>query len=70
MNIKSDDTLGVIFGDPVEGASEMVTPGANELVIFLGGADVEREERERMPPRHTATPAGPGSGQRRSALSR
>jgi acetyltransferase len=42
------DTLGVIFGDPVEGASEVVTPGANELVIFLGGADVEREERERM----------------------
>jgi len=42
------DTLGVIFGDPVEGASEVVTPGANELVIFLGGADVERQERERM----------------------
>jgi acetyltransferase len=42
------DTLGVIFGDPVEGASEVVTPGANELVIFLGGAEVEREERERM----------------------
>jgi acetyltransferase len=42
------DTLGVIFGDPVEGASEVVTPGSNELVIFLGGADVERQERERM----------------------
>ncbi len=42
------DTLAVIFGDPVEGASEVVTPGANELVIFLGGADVERQERERM----------------------
>jgi acetyltransferase len=42
------DTLGVIFGDPVEGASEVVTPGANELVIFLGGADVERHERELM----------------------
>ncbi|UCG13222.1 MAG: acetate--CoA ligase family protein [Deltaproteobacteria bacterium] len=42
------DTLGVIFGDPVEGASEVVTPGANELVIFLGGADVERQERELM----------------------
>lgn len=42
------DTLGVIFGDPVEGASEVVTPGANELVIFLGGADVERRERELM----------------------
>ena len=42
------DTLGVIFGDPVEGASEVVTPAANELIIFLGGADVERRERERM----------------------
>ena len=42
------DTLGVIFGDPVEGASEVVTPGANELVIFLGGADIERHERELM----------------------
>lgn len=42
------DTLGVIFGDPVEGASQVVTPGANELVIFLGGADVERREREIM----------------------
>jgi len=42
------DTLGVIFGDPVEGASEVVTPATNELVIFLGGADVERRERERM----------------------
>jgi acyl-CoA synthetase (NDP forming) len=42
------DTLGVIFGDPVEGASEVVTPDANELVIFLGGAAVERREREVM----------------------
>ena len=42
------DTLGVIFGDPVEGASQVVTAGANELVMFLGGADVERRERELM----------------------
>ena len=42
------DTLGVIFGDPVENASEVVTTNANELVIFLGGADVERRERELM----------------------
>ncbi|MEJ2657216.1 MAG: acetate--CoA ligase family protein [Desulfobacterales bacterium] len=42
------DTLGIIFGDPVEEASRVVTPGANELIIFLGGADVERSERERM----------------------
>jgi acyl-CoA synthetase (NDP forming) len=42
------DTLGIIFGDPVENASQVVTPGSNELVIFLGGAEVERRERELM----------------------
>lgn len=39
------DILGIIFGDPVEGASRVVTPGANELIIFLGGAEVERAEK-------------------------
>jgi acetyltransferase len=33
----------VIFGDPIHGASDIVT-GKGELVIFCGGADVEREE--------------------------
>jgi acetyltransferase len=42
------DTLGVIFGDPVEDASSVVTPNANELIIFYGGADVERHESELM----------------------
>jgi acyl-CoA synthetase (NDP forming) len=42
------DTLGVIFGDPIVDASRVVTPGANELIIFLGGAEVERRERELM----------------------
>ena len=42
------DTLGVIFGDPVEDASRVVTPNANELIIFYGGADVERHESELM----------------------
>lgn len=42
------DTLGIIFGDPVVNASQVVTPGANELVMFLGGAEVEREEKLRM----------------------
>jgi acetyltransferase len=42
------DTLCVIFGDPVEGASSVVTPDANELIIFYGGADVERRESELM----------------------
>ena len=45
---KHYDTLGVIFGDPVEGASSVVTPDANELIIFYGGADVERHESELM----------------------
>jgi len=45
---KHYDTLGIIFGDPMENASKVVTPGANELIIFYGGADVEREESERM----------------------
>jgi acetyltransferase len=38
----------IIFGDPIPGAAEAVTPGAPQLVIFLGGAEVERQERERM----------------------
>jgi acetyltransferase len=42
------DTLGVIFGDPVEDASLVVSPQANELIIFYGGADVERHESELM----------------------
>lgn len=42
------DVLGVIFGDPVLDASQVVTPAANELVIFLGGAEVEREEKLKM----------------------
>ena len=49
-----DETRGeydyqvVIFGDPIPGASQVVTPGARELVVFLGGADVEREERQKL----------------------
>jgi len=45
---KEFDTQVVIFGDPIPGASQQVTPGASELVIFLGGAEVEREEREKF----------------------
>ncbi|NPU82933.1 MAG: acetate--CoA ligase family protein [Syntrophaceae bacterium] len=45
---KSDyDTSIVIFGDPVHGASDIVT-GKGELVVFCGGADVEREEALKM----------------------
>ncbi|SFM66597.1 acetate--CoA ligase family protein [Thermodesulforhabdus norvegica] len=42
------DVIGLIFGDPVERASQVVTPGGNEVVIFLGGADVERAEKAKM----------------------
>ena len=41
---KSDyDTSVVIFGDPIHGASDIVT-GRGELIVYCGGADVEREE--------------------------
>jgi len=42
------DTQVVIFGDPIPGAAAQVTPGASELVIFLGGADVEKAERQKL----------------------
>ena len=42
------DTVGVIFGDPIQDASEAVTQGENELVVFLGGAGVERSEKLKM----------------------
>ncbi|MEN6620986.1 MAG: acetate--CoA ligase family protein [Smithella sp.] len=45
---KSDyDASVVIFGDPISGASETVT-GKGELIIFCGGADVERQESKLM----------------------
>ncbi|HOD36759.1 MAG TPA: acetate--CoA ligase family protein [Syntrophales bacterium] len=45
---KSDyDTAVVIFGDPIHGASDIVT-GKGEVVVFCGGADVEREEAALM----------------------
>jgi acetyltransferase len=42
------DSLVIIFGDPIPGASEVVPVGSPHAVICLGGADVEREERARM----------------------
>ncbi len=45
---KSDfDTSVVIFGDPIQGAADIVT-GEGELIVFCGGADVEREEARKM----------------------
>lgn len=37
------DTSVVIFGDPIRGASDIVT-GTGEVIVYCGGADVEREE--------------------------
>lgn len=42
------DTLGVIFGDPIVDASKVVSTDANELIVFLGGAEVERVEKREM----------------------
>jgi acetyltransferase len=42
------DLVMTIFGDPIPGASEVIRPGRCELVAYLGGADVEREERALM----------------------
>jgi acetyltransferase len=39
------DTVLTIFGDPIANASTALDPGRNDLVAFLGGADVERAER-------------------------
>jgi len=49
-----DETKGeydyhmVIFGDPIPGASQVVRPGGPELVVFLGGAEVEQAERQKL----------------------
>jgi len=51
------DTVGIIFGDPVLDASTVVTPHQNELVMFLGGAEVEREEKLKM--HHAGIPVFP-----------
>ena len=37
-----------IFGDPIPGASEVIRPGKCDLVSYLGGADIEREECGKM----------------------
>lgn len=39
------DVVALIFGDPIPGASEVVGKEPLQLVIYLGGADVERQER-------------------------
>jgi len=44
----SFDIVTVIFGDPIVGASEVIDRDDPELVVFLGGAEVEREEGRRL----------------------
>ncbi len=48
------DVAMAIFGDPIPGASGVITPGRRELVAYLGGADVERTERLLMHERKVA----------------
>ncbi len=48
------DVAMTIFGDPIPGAADVVTPGRCELVAYLGGADVERAERLLMHERKVA----------------
>lgn len=48
------DVVMTIFGDPIPGVSEVLRPGRCELVAYLGGADVEREERAKMHERKIA----------------
>jgi len=42
------DVVMTIFGDPIPGAAEVIRPGKCDLVSYLGGADVEREERGKL----------------------
>ncbi|MGE5346054.1 MAG: acetate--CoA ligase family protein [Acidithiobacillales bacterium] len=42
------DVVLTIFGDPIVDASKALEPGRNDLVAFLGGADVERVEKLRL----------------------
>lgn len=48
------DVVMTIFGDPIPGASGVIRPGRCDLVAYLGGADVEREERVKLHERKIA----------------
>lgn len=48
------DIVMPIFGDPVPGAVDIVSADKCHLVAYLGGADVEREERVKMGERKIA----------------
>ena len=42
------DILGVIYGDPIVDGARVVSAKSNELIICLGGGEVEREEKHKM----------------------
>ncbi len=48
------DVIMTIFGDPIPGAADVIRPGRCDLVAYLGGADVERQERAKMHERKVA----------------
>ena len=48
------DVVMTIFGDPIPGASDVIRAGRCELVAYLGGAEVEREERVKLHERKIA----------------
>lgn len=48
------DVVMTIFGDPIPGATDVIRPGRCDLVAYLGGADVERDERRKMHERKIA----------------
>lgn len=54
MAEKDYDIIMPIFGDPVPGAVDIVSPKKCHLVAYLGGAEVEREERVKMGERKIA----------------
>ena len=42
------DVISLVFGDPIDQAHTAVDPSRGDLVIFLGGAEVERAERVKI----------------------
>ncbi len=48
------DMVMPIFGDPIPGAVDIVSSSKCHLVTYLGGADVERDERAKMGERKIA----------------
>lgn len=58
------DVAAVIFGDPIVGASEVIDRDHPELVVYLGGAEVEREEARLLHAGHVPVFPTPERGMR------